>query len=150
MEPEFFDHEYLIIDEISYRFSDPSRGDIVVFHYPRDPSQYFIKRVIGLPGETIEVANGRVTLYNEQSVLVTAERSLQGKEIIRGWYLTFFEQFPPETVFTLVEFSGRLGSRRLAWVAASAENQLANASDSFGLVDGKIVYHYTSFSLPEN
>jgi signal peptidase I len=64
MEPNFFDHEYLLIDEISYRFEQPSRGDIVVFRYPRDPSQYFIKRVIGLPGETIEIADGKVRIYN--------------------------------------------------------------------------------------
>ena len=46
MEPNFFDHEYLIINEISYRFETPERGDIIVFKYPHDPSQYFIKRVI--------------------------------------------------------------------------------------------------------
>jgi signal peptidase I len=47
MEPNFYDHEYLIIDELSYRFRDPQRGDIVVFRYPNDPKQYFIKRVVG-------------------------------------------------------------------------------------------------------
>ncbi len=45
MEPNFFDHEYLIINEISYRFNTPERGDIIVFKYPRDTSQYFIKRL---------------------------------------------------------------------------------------------------------
>lgn len=65
MEPNFFDHEYLIIDELSYRFRDPARGDIVVFHYPNDPKQFFIKRVIGLPGETVEVAEGKVKIYND-------------------------------------------------------------------------------------
>ncbi len=66
MEPSFFDHEYLIIDELSYRFTDPSRGDIVVFRYPMDPKQYFIKRVIGLPGETVEVTETEVKIYNDQ------------------------------------------------------------------------------------
>lgn len=66
MEPNFFDHEYLIIDELSYRFHEPSRGDIVVFHYPNDPKNYFIKRVIGLPGETVEVADGQVKIYNDK------------------------------------------------------------------------------------
>ncbi len=64
MEPNFFDHEYLIIDEISYRFHTPERGDIVVFRYPNDPKQYFIKRVIGLPGETVEIAGGQVKVFN--------------------------------------------------------------------------------------
>ncbi|MDD2785339.1 MAG: signal peptidase I [Patescibacteria group bacterium] len=66
MEPNFFDHEYLIIDELSYRFNQPSRGDIVVFHYPNDPKSYFIKRVVGLPGETVEVADGQVKIYNDK------------------------------------------------------------------------------------
>lgn len=65
MEPNFYDHEYLIIDELGYRFHDPIRGQIVVFHYPKDPTQFFIKRVIGLPGETVEIANGKIKIYND-------------------------------------------------------------------------------------
>ena len=67
MEPSFFDHEYLIINEISYRFNDPSRGDIVVFRYPRNPQEYFIKRVIGLPGERIQIKDGAVITYNQNN-----------------------------------------------------------------------------------
>ncbi len=66
MEPNFFDHEYLIVDEISYRLRLPERGEVVVFHYPNDPSQYFIKRVIGLPGETVEIIDGEVKIYNDE------------------------------------------------------------------------------------
>lgn len=64
MEPNFHDHEYLIIDEISYRFNHPERGDIVVFRYPANPQEYFIKRIIGLPGESIQVKDGAVYIYN--------------------------------------------------------------------------------------
>ncbi|MFH1187934.1 MAG: signal peptidase I [bacterium] len=67
MEPNFHDSEYLIIDEISYRFNEPKRGDIVVFRYPKDPSQYFIKRIIGLPKEKIEISDGKVIIYNEEN-----------------------------------------------------------------------------------
>jgi len=67
MEPNFFDHEYLIIDELSYRFRTPDRGEIVVFRYPNDPKQFFIKRVIGLPGETVEIAGGQVKVYNDKN-----------------------------------------------------------------------------------
>jgi len=66
MEPNYYDHEYLIINEISYRFNDPERGDVVVFKYPRDTKQFFIKRVIGLPGETIEIKSGQVYIYNDE------------------------------------------------------------------------------------
>jgi len=66
MEPNFFDHEYLIIDELSYRFNNPIRGDIVVFRYPNDPKQFFIKRVIGLPGETVEIVGGQVKIFNDE------------------------------------------------------------------------------------
>ncbi|MFH1427277.1 MAG: signal peptidase I [Patescibacteria group bacterium] len=66
MEPNFFDHEYLIIDEISYRFSEPNRGDIIVFRYPLNPQEYFIKRIIGLPGEKIQIKDGEILIYNSQ------------------------------------------------------------------------------------
>lgn len=66
MEPNFEEGEYLVIDELSYRFREPQRGEVIVFHYPENPSQYFIKRIIGLPGETVRVENGRVIIQNSQ------------------------------------------------------------------------------------
>ena len=60
MEPNFEDSNYLIVDELSYRFRDPQRGEVVVFRYPRNVSQRFIKRIIGLPGEKIEIEAGVV------------------------------------------------------------------------------------------
>lgn len=65
MEPNFYDSEYLIIDEVSYRLRDIDRGEIVVFHPPNSPEQYYIKRVIGLPGETIEIVDGNITIFNK-------------------------------------------------------------------------------------
>jgi len=67
MEPNFYDHEYLIIDEITYRFNDPERGDIVVFRYPKNPQEYFIKRLIALPGEEVQIKDGNVIIYNEEN-----------------------------------------------------------------------------------
>lgn len=60
MEPNFTDHEYLIIDEITYRVRQPKRGEVVVFRYPLNPRDYFIKRIIGLPGEQVQISDGRV------------------------------------------------------------------------------------------
>ena len=66
MEPNFENGEYLLVDELSYYFRNIERGEVVVFHYPLDTSKYYIKRIIGVPGETIEIKNGKVTIYNNE------------------------------------------------------------------------------------
>lgn len=66
MEPTFNSNEYLLVDEITFRFQQPKRGDVVVFHYPRDPRQFYIKRVIGLPGDTIAIREGIVYINNQK------------------------------------------------------------------------------------
>lgn len=64
MEPNFHDSEYLIIDQLSYRLREPKRGEVIVFRYPQDPTQFFIKRIVGLPGETVRIVDGRVLVTN--------------------------------------------------------------------------------------
>lgn len=65
MEPNFYEKQYLIIDELTYRFRMPERGEVIVFKYPEDQTQYFLKRVIGLPGEKVKVSGGIVIVYNK-------------------------------------------------------------------------------------
>ncbi len=67
MEPTFFEHEYLIIDEITYRFREPDRGDVVVFRSPTNPKDFYLKRVIGLPGERVKIEGQKVIVYNEEN-----------------------------------------------------------------------------------
>jgi len=67
MEPNFYDKEYLLIDEISYRFQAPQRGEVVVFRYPQDPREYFIKRIIGLPGETLKMDHVDIYLLDKST-----------------------------------------------------------------------------------
>jgi len=63
MQPTLHNHEYILVDKAQYVFSKPQRGDVVVFQYPRDPSEDFVKRIIGVPGDTVSVdANGQVTV----------------------------------------------------------------------------------------
>ncbi len=65
MEDTFHTGEYLIVDQVTYKFNEPTRGDVIVFRYPRDPSKYFIKRVIGTPGDTVAIDGNIVTIFNE-------------------------------------------------------------------------------------
>ena len=67
MEPSFYDQEYLIIDELSYHLKTPQRGDIIVFRYPKNPQEFFIKRVIGLPGEKVQIKDGGVYIINKKN-----------------------------------------------------------------------------------
>ncbi|HVY67481.1 MAG TPA: signal peptidase I [Patescibacteria group bacterium] len=66
MLPNFRDHDYLIVDRLSYLHDNPQRGDVIVLLYPKDTSQFFIKRVIGLPGETVSFAQGEVKIINAE------------------------------------------------------------------------------------
>jgi len=66
MDPTFESGEYIIVDELSYRFNDPKRGDVVIFKFPEDMTKYFIKRIIGLPGETVIVSENSVTIKNDE------------------------------------------------------------------------------------
>lgn len=65
MEPNFLQGEYLVINELLYYFKTPARGDVIVFRYPQNKSQFFIKRIVGLPGETVEIKGGNVFVAEE-------------------------------------------------------------------------------------
>lgn len=82
MEPNFEDGEYLVVSEFGYKqtnigwsenpsfqvmpFKDVVRQDVLVFRFPKNPKEFFIKRVIGLPGEAVEIRQGKVIIYNEE------------------------------------------------------------------------------------
>lgn len=93
MVPTFHDGDYLLIDELTYRLRDPQRGEVVVFHYPKDESLFFIKRIIGLPGERVRIENGSVTIINgehpaglvlEESYLPSEVQTNGGEEVTLG------------------------------------------------------------------
>lgn len=75
MVPTFQDGEYLIIDEISYRFREPERGDVVVFRYPKDRSQFFIKRIVGLPGEVVTIRDSGISVKKEDGTTEVFDES---------------------------------------------------------------------------
>jgi len=73
MHPTFENLDYLIIDEIIYAFTSPARGDVIVFRYPGNPSIFYIKRIIGLPGETVSINHGSVSISTEDGTTFALE-----------------------------------------------------------------------------
>jgi signal peptidase I len=71
MHPTFENGQYLIVDELTYRFEAPHRGDVIVFRYPGNPSIFYIKRIIALPGETVHINKGIVTITKTDSSTLT-------------------------------------------------------------------------------
>ncbi|MFH1255515.1 MAG: signal peptidase I [bacterium] len=123
MEPNFYDKEYLIVDEISFRLKNPERGDIIVFKYPRNPEEYFIKRIIGLPGEKVQIKNGFVYIYNEKNP--------EG--------LKLEESYLPENdkTYGLNEESVTLNSNE--YYVLGDNRNFSKDSRSFGAVDGELI-----------
>lgn len=66
MEPNFHNNEYIVVEKLSYRFHAPRRGDVIVLEYPGNISVDYIKRIIGLPGETVKIDNGQVFVNGTQ------------------------------------------------------------------------------------
>lgn len=66
MEPNFVNREYLVVDEITYRFREPQREETIVLRHPQNPNEYLIKRIIGLPGEEVMISRGEVAIKNEK------------------------------------------------------------------------------------
>ncbi|MEK7157599.1 MAG: signal peptidase I [Patescibacteria group bacterium] len=81
MDPTFESGQYLIVDQISYRFGSPKRGDVIIFRYPLDKKKFFIKRIIGLPSETVDLQNGQISITNKDGAkaLVTEESYISSR-----------------------------------------------------------------------
>lgn len=78
MEPNFHNGQYLLVDKISYRLTTPKRGDVIVFHPPKAPTLNYIKRIIALPGDTIDIQDGKITVNGAEidEPYIPAEKTL--------------------------------------------------------------------------
>ncbi|MBI4692327.1 MAG: signal peptidase I [Candidatus Terrybacteria bacterium] len=112
MEPTFDNGDYLIIDELSYNLRKPQKGEVVVFRYPLDPSKFFIKRIAGLPEETMEINGRKITLAENEYFVLGDNRSassdsriwgpvpenlIVGRTLVRLWPITKLELMPGST-----------------------------------------------------
>ena len=81
MVPTFANGEYLIVDELSYHFRDPVRGEVIIFRYPKDPSKFFIKRIIGLPGETVAIGGNIVSIKSGDETIILDEPYIESQQL---------------------------------------------------------------------
>jgi len=81
MEPNFEEGDYLIVDELSYRMREPKRGEVIVFKAPSSPSTRYIKRIIGLPGETVEIKDGIVMVIKDNQAEIIDESTYLPKDL---------------------------------------------------------------------
>jgi signal peptidase I len=68
MEPNFYEGQFVLVNKLAYRLGEPERGDVVVFHNPNNPDEDYIKRIIGLPGDTVTVVGDDIFINGEQLV----------------------------------------------------------------------------------
>lgn len=123
MVPTFHNNDYLIVDELSYRFREPEKGDVVIFRSPVEPSKYLIKRIVGIPGDTVEFSfpeklsaiqglSNAVTLKDGEYFVegdnrnesfdsrywgTLARANIKGRAFLRLWPLTQIGFFPGTT-----------------------------------------------------
>jgi len=86
-------------------------------------------------------------LYKENAVHITSERTVQGIDAVKSWFSSLFSGILPDSKFTLAGFSGTGNTRQINWTASSSAGDVQNGSDTLGLIDGKIAYHFSDFSV---
>jgi len=86
-------------------------------------------------------------LYRDDVAHITSERTVQGLEAIKSWFKTLFTEILPDSEFTLAGYSGTGNTRQISWTASSSAGDVQNGSDTLGLIDGKIAYHFSEFSV---
>ena len=89
MVPTFENNEYLIVDQLTYHFEDPKRGDVIIMRYPKDPKTFFIKRIIGLPNEKIETLNKKIIIHGANTEPFTIDQSFIDLSRMRDEHTTY-------------------------------------------------------------
>jgi len=119
---------------------------IAAYHWPtpapiKDIAEQYIAALNSR--DALKVAS----LFHPNAVHITAAQTVAGSAAINNWYSHFFDQVLPNASFKLIALSGTNGSRHITWTAASPAGSVKNGSDTIDYRDGKIVYHYTTFSV---
>lgn len=131
MEPTLHSGEFVVVNKLAYKFGEPALGDVIVFRYPRNPDKEYIKRVIGTPGDTVTISNGRVYVNGEliEEPYIAAPPRDQNE-----W------KVPENSLFVLGDNRGNSSDSR-AWGPVPMEYVIGKATfvywppDRWGLID---------------
>jgi hypothetical protein len=86
-------------------------------------------------------------LYQDKAVHITSERTVQGKDAIKSWFGSLFKDILPNAVYILAGFTGKGNIRHINWTASSSAGNVQDGSDTLGLIDDKIAYHFSEFTV---
>lgn len=136
MEPSFYSGDYLIVDEFTYNFiEEPERGDVVVFDYPLNPRFKYIKRIIGLPGETVSIKDGVIKIKTKEGEeLILDEKEYLSEEFLKGWIYSndLGEQVLGENDYFVLGDNRNGSSDSRKWGTLPEKN-----------IDGKVLFRFS-------
>jgi len=115
MEPNYRNNEWIIVDKLAYKFSTVRRGDIIVFHPPISSTKPFIKRIIGLPGETVEIQNGTVDILKADGSTITLQEPYIKEPFSSNYTSTVI---PPNEYFVMGDNRNHSTDSRYGWLVS--------------------------------
>ena len=136
MEPNFYNNEYLLVDQITYRFREPQHGEVIIFRPPQNVSEDYIKRIIGLPGETVVIEDGQVSVNGH----LLSETYLEKNNITQTNLKVFRRTMSPEEYFVMGDNREHSSDSR-EWGLVPRKNIVGRAwfavypKSHFGLID---------------
>ena len=115
MEPNYWEDEWIIVDKLAYKFHTPQTGDIIVFQPPISSTKPFIKRIIGLPGESVEIKDGTVYIHKTDGSVVTLQEPYI-KEVFSTNYNSGV--IPADEYFVMGDNRNNSSDSRGGWLAS--------------------------------
>lgn len=115
MEPNYWEDEWIIVNKMAYKFGEPKRGDIIVFNPPISSTKPFIKRIVGLPGETVEIKSGKVYIQKTDGITVALQ-----EPYINEPFLTTYKSpiIAPDKYFVMGDNRNDSSDSRNGWQAS--------------------------------